>query len=1110
VSIADLLSELRGRGIELSLAGEKVVSRAPKGALTPELAAALRERRDELRAFLEAAQREAALAAVPPLRPVERAEFMPVSFSQERLWYLTQVEKNPAVYNLPLCFRLTGPLRVDVLQRCLDEIEARHEALRTTIVAVEGRAMQRIHPPAGMPLAHFDVQPDHASGAAPGVEALLAQEAMRAFDLATGPLVRASLCRSAEREHYLLVVMHHVISDGISTQVMVRDLAALYEAFAAGRPSPLTLLPIQFADWAVWQRSWLHGPALEEQLSWWRRRLQEPLPVLDLPTDFPRPAIRTSNGAKEPLKLASEVVGRLTNLARAEGATTFMALLALWKLLLLRHTGQEDLIVGTPVANRSRAEVEGVVGFVANTLVLRTSLEGNPSWREVVRRVRDTCAGAFRYQDMPFQKIVEAINPPRDLSRTPIFQAFFTFHEITSQASRMGDVELHPFVAGSNVSRMDLALFLRELEGGILGSLEYNTDLFSRDRILRMNAHFQALAEAAAREPDAPAGRLVMLTGEEQRAYAGLNATGAECPGGLIQDLVAAAAGRDPAAPAVRSGRDVLSYAALEERSHGLAVALRERGVGDGDLVGVCLERRADLPVALLGVLKAGAAWVPLDPDFPPQRLDFMARDAGLRLVIAHRSCGDRLPAAATDILWLDDLTPAPHGAAAVTTASPDSRAYVIHTSGSTGRPKGVEVTHRNVVNFLAAMRRRPGMSRGDVLVAVTTLSFDISGLELLLPLVSGGTLVVAPREIATAGARLAALLEEVGATVMQATPATWRLLLDAGWSGRPGLRALCGGEALPQDLAASLLPMVGELWNMYGPTETTIWSTCAKLEAGGPVTIGTPIANTVCRVIDRFGSAAPLGVPGELYIGGAGVAAGYLGRDDLTAERFGSDPCGELPEVRFYRTGDLVRLRSDGRLEHFGRLDDQVKVQGYRIELGEVEAALAENPAVVEAVASVYSDHGGDARLVAYVVYREGQQQTVSEVRRMLRERLPAYMVPGLVVQLDAIPRNASGKVDRRALPNPLGSPAVGRRHEPPLSEAERLIARAWASLLEVEAVGRQDNFFELGGHSLLSMRAVAAIERESGVHLDPRLMFFQTVEQIAANLERRLTVVV
>jgi len=1103
VMVASLLQDLRARGIELDLADGRLVSRAAKGALTPDLAAAIRAQRDEIMAFLQEGLAERNMADVPPIQPVPRRPFMPVSYSQERLWYLNQVEQNPAVYNLPLSFRVVGALRLDVLQRCLDLIEDRHEALRTTVEMVDGEAMQHIRPPKGMPITFVDLRPGVAAPNPPTLQELLQCEAMGTFDLAAGPLARARVIRTADEEHYFLLLMHHVISDGLSTQIILRDLVTLYEAFSRGEDSPLDPLPVQFADYASWQRGWLQGEALDRQLHYWRERLAAPLPTLDLATDFPRPAMRTANGAKEPFRLNKQLVSELSRIGREEGATTFMVLLALYYVLLHRESRQDDVIVGTPVANRTRRESADIVGFIANTVVLRVSLAGAPTFRDVIRRVRDACVGAFRHQDMPFQKIVEVIKPPRDMSRTPIFQAFFTFHEISSQADRMADLELHPVVAGSNVSRMDVSLFVRELDTEILGSMEYNTDLFSRDTIVRMVGHLARLAESAAASPAIPIAQLALLTDAERLQLSAWNATATDCPQVLVPDLIAAQLLVGGDRVAIRQGTQTLTYAQLDGRANRLAHRLRQLGVGRGVLVGVCLDRSMDLPAALLGVMKSGAAYVPLDPDFPVSRLTYMLESAGITVVVADRATGSRLPLGERQVVWLDDLATAPlpdDGPAC--DATPDDRAYVIYTSGSTGLPKGVEVLHRNVVNFLTAMRERPAIAAGDVLVAVTTPSFDIAALELFLPLTVGACVVVAPSDAVRDGARLAQLLADHGATMMQATPATWRAMLDAGWTGRPELRALCGGETLPRELAGRLLSMVGELWNMYGPTETTVWSTCTRIVDSADVSIGFPIANTFLHVVDSRDQELPVGVPGELLIGGAGVAAGYLGRSELTAQRFAT-----RDGVRFYRTGDLVKRRMDGALEHLGRLDDQVKVQGFRIELGEIEAVLGALPAVREVVAAVCRDPSGEGRLAVWAAYHAGQQPTVSEVRRYLRNHLPAYMVPGMIIQVDALPRTANGKVDRRALPDPFSAVATARQYAEPTGDVEQFIARVWAGLLPVPRVGRTDNFFELGGHSLLSMRAVAAIEQETGVRLDPRLFFFQTLEQIASQLGQRVT---
>lgn len=1107
MTVLDLLTSLRRKGVELELTDDRLVSRSARGVLTPELDATVRAHRAEIISFLRDGMRERPGASpAPPIGPAPRSELMPLSFTQERLWYLSQVEANPAVFNAPMCLRMRGALCVPTLRRCLNEIVSRHEALRTTITVQDGAGFQRIHEPCGLALAEFDVEGVDPEASRTAALALLDREASAPLDLASRPAVQATLVRSAADDHYLLVVTHHVFTDGASITIFLDELVALYEAFVESRPSPLPRPALQFADYAAWQREWLRGPALEQQLAFWKERLAGDLPVLNLPTDHPRPAVRGSSGAKEALRMPRATVESLAAVARAEGATTYMALVALFNVLLHRHTGQEDLIIGTPVANRTRRESESIFGYIANTLVLRTDCGGAPTFRELVRRVRDGCAGAFRHQDMPFQKIVEALQPPRELSRTPIFQAFFTYEEVFTEPATMADLQLSRVIVGSTVSRQDISMFLRQVSGEVLGSLEFSTDLFTRESMVRLIAHFVRLGESAAAHPDLPIADLDMLTDAEVRVLRVMHGPESGIPDALVHEEIETQAAIHPDRVALRAAGVELTYRELDRRANQIANALRARGVGANDIVAVLLDRSVEMVVALLGILKSGASYLPLDPEFPAKRLSYILSDARARIVLTRPSPLARVGPVEPQVLCVDEaeVLSAPE-AAVPRTATPESIAYVIYTSGSTGAPKGVEVSHRSVVNLLTSMRKRPGIGEDDVLVAVTTVSFDIAALELLLPLTAGARVVVAARDVAADGGRLAELMRTEDATMLQATPATWRLLLDSGWKGQRNLRALCGGEALSAQLAARLIPLVGELWNMYGPTETTIWSTCARLtEVNGPVTIGRPIDNTILRILGPGGDQVPVGVPGELYIGGAGVARGYLGRPELTAERFVDDPARDsVSGARFYRTGDLVRMRVDGDIEFVGRIDTQVKVQGYRIELGEIESELMRLDEISEAAVTVSNAGDGAGRLVANVVILHGCQMTSTEIRRRLRERLPSFMIPGLVVELDALPRLPNGKVDRNALLDPLAGGVPARGFVAPATSMERIVAEAWEALLPGQRAGRGDNFFELGGHSILSMRAVAAIEDRTGIRMDPRLMFFQTVAQLAASLE-------
>lgn len=1101
MKVHDLLIELRSRGIEVGVTDGKLTITASRGAVTAAIAESLRTRKTEIVSFLKGAGTERnAFSAIPPIVPVARDdEYMPLSFTQERLWYLSQVESNPAVFNLPLCLEIIGALDVPLMQRCLDDLAQRHEVMRTTVVVRDGIGYQRISSLGGLRLNVLDLRDFDPTIARAEALKALDRAASEPFDLTARPAFRATLVRYSEEGFFFLLVIHHMFVDGYSQNILLDELIRSYEAAESGAPSPLKPVDLQFADYAAWQRQWLNGSALDEQLLFWRERLEGAPHVLELPTDFPRPPVRGSKGSKEPFRVPRSASQRLLTIANEEGATPFMAMLALVNILLHRYSGQDDILIGAPVANRARRESENVVGYVANTLVLRTDCSSSPSFRELLQRVREMCVGAFRHQDMPFQKIVEALRPARDLSRTPIYQVFLTYDEVFVQPTRMGRLKLERVIVGSTVARQDISIFLRRVGDDIHGSLEYSVDLFKRETILRLLESLSIIAESASLQPDVPIGQLDVMTAEDQQLLAALNRTELPLPPVLVQDLVEAQAIRTPHAVAVRDDSGTLTYTEVMRQAEKLAWRLRQRGVQPNNLVGVCVERSARMVVALLGILKAGAAYVPLDPDFPANRLAFMMEDAQLDVIVCETSTAQRVSAPTRVLVSLDDTTDTTPSSRIDSSSTPDSRAYVIYTSGSTGRPKGVELLHRNVVNCLTAFARRPGISGDAVLVAVTTLSFDIAVLELFLPLIVGGTVVVASRDVATDGVRLAQLVKDSRATMMQGTPATWRLLLDAGWTGHAGLRALCGGEALPQDLAAALIPKVGELWNMYGPTETTVWSSCTRVsDPSRPISIGTPIANTMIRIVDKRGAQVPVGVPGELLIGGSGVAKGYLGRPELTAERFVSDPTGLSAPDAFYKTGDIVRLTDVGELYHLGRSDDQVKVRGFRIELGEIEAALRDMPAIQDAVVTVHGRNRSDARLVAYVIYHPAQHPTVSEVRRFVRDRLPQYMVPSAVIELESIPRTPNGKVDRSGLPDPL-SGTRERRHEPPHTPMEDLIAETWRNLLSVDRVGRHDNFFELGGHSLLSMRAAASIERQTGVRIDPRVFFFQTVEQIA-----------
>ena len=1100
-----LLAELSARGVQLWAEGDHLRLRAPKAALTPELREVLAERKAELLTLLRR-QNAATQATTAPLVPVPRDGDLPLPFAQQRLWFLAQLNPESAVYHLPAAFRLTGPLHRAALSRSLTEIVRRHEILRTTFPSREGRPVQAVAPQMDVPLHVVDLQgvPDAAREA----QRLAAAEMLRPFDLVRGPLLRFTLFPLADDDAIVLFVVHHIIADGWSFNVLFRELRTLYEAFSAGRPSPLPDLPIQYADFAVWQRQGLRGEFLESQVSYWRRQLAGRLPALELPTDRPRPPVETYRGATHMVSLPLPLSKALKAVSLSEGATLFMTLLAALKTLLHRYTGAEDVLVGSPTAGRSRSEIEGLIGLFVNTLVLRTDLSGNPSFREFLGRVRDMALGAYANPDVPFERLVEVLHPERDLSRNPLFQVMF----ILQNASMMPTLDLpglilRPLQVETGTSKFDLTLSLGETEQGLVGTLEYNTDLFDAATIVRLWGHFQTLLEGIVADPGQRLSRIPLLSASERhQLVVQWNRTAKPyAQDRCVHHLLEGQAERTPDAVALVDEDTQLTYRDLHYRADRLARHLRRLGVGPDVLVGICVERSLEMVVGLLGILKAGGAYVPLDPAYPPGRLAFMLEDAQIPVLVTQQSLLARLPVHTAHAVCLDANweAPAPGDAEPPPPeVTPDHLAYVIYTSGSTGKPKGVQVPHRAVVNFLQSMRDQPGVTALDTLLAVTTLSFDIAALELYLPLTVGGRVVVASRAMATDGNLLVARLAATGATAMQATPATWRMLLDAGWSANPALKIFCGGEALPKELAAALLPRGASLWNLYGPTETTIWSTVHRVTGEErAIPVGRPIANTECYVLDKEGEPVPIGVPGELHIGGVGLARGYLNRPDLTAERFIPSPLCAGGGARLYKTGDLVRYLPDGTLEYLGRLDHQVKVRGFRIELGEIEHALAQHPGVRQAVVVAREDAPGDQRLVAYVLPAAAARPSVPEMQERLRAVLPPYMVPGTFVTMDTLPLTPNGKVDRRALPPPEApSREGGPARVAPRDLLERQLAKVWEDLLGVPAVGSRDNFFDLGGHSLLAVRLFVEIAKLTGCQLPLATLFqFPTVEGLA-----------
>ena len=1059
-------------------------------------------------------QREQEQVAEPQRIPSQarESETYPLSFAQQRLWFLNNFEPESPEYNVPQAFRIEGDLDREVMQHALREVVRRHEALRTTFRSVEGEPAQVIAQVVDMEVPFVDARervmmagkmPEEAWPEALG---MAAHDAREPFDLTLGPLMRAKLFRTGEREYLLYYNVHHIAWDGWSMGIFARELTAIYDAFAAGLPSPLPKLPVQYLDFAIWQRQWLSGEVLERQLAYWRRQLGS-VPPLELPTDRPRPAVRTHNGFAVPLVFEDRLQQDLKTFARREGSTLFIVLTAAFKALLHHWTTQEDISVGTLIANRRLPEIEGLIGFFANTLVLRTGLSGDPEFRELLRRERDTSLDAFAHQDVPFEKLVEELNPPRDMARTPLFQVMLILLNAPGEAMDFPGLKLQSVAIDSRTSKTELTLYFTDSPRGIDAFIEYNTDLFDRSTITRLLGHYTRLLETVIATPEVRLSELPLLTGDARRlALVDWNATRAEVPAATLHGWIEERVKQAPESTAVEFEESRLTYAELDRRANRLARHLRGLGVETDVLVGLAMERSLDMLVGVLAVLKSGGAYVPIDPDYPKERLTHMFEDSRVPVLLTQESLLERLPRHEARVVAVDrdaSMIAAHSGDPFDSGASPQSLAYVIYTSGSTGRPKGVQIPHAAVVNFLNSMSKKPGLTSADTLLAVTTLSFDIAGLELYLPLVCGARLLLVSRETTQAGEKLKEVLEQKGVTAMQATPATWRLLLAAGWLGDRNLKILCGGEALPRDLANQLLGACGSLWNVYGPTEATIWSTLDRVESAGPITIGRPLDNTEIYIVSRQLRAVPIGVPGELLIGGAGLSRGYRGRPGLTAEKFIAHPFADLrqePGARLYRTGDLVRYLTDGRIDFLGRIDHQVKVRGFRIELGDIEAALEEHPALAQGVVVAREDTPGNKQLAAYAVTAPGAEApTVTDLRAWLKEKLPEYMVPALYTFLEAMPLTPNGKVDRRALPAPDRATAA-REYVAPRDEKEEFFCGLWQELLGLERVGVNDDFFELGGDSLLVIRVVTKANKAAMGITTKQVFQHRTVAELSA----------
>lgn len=1078
-----------------------------------------------LRRFFETPTVAGLAAAVEGAAPAHAAEIPRVSRDQalspgrgqERLLLLARMGDLKGAYNLGMALRMEGALYVPALERAMARVVERHEVLRTRYPTRDGVPGVAVEAPGEVSFARVRVERGASDDGWSEARALAVKLVESPYDLENGPLWRGSLFELDEGITLFVMGMHHLVGDGWSWGILLEELVAEYREELGTPANPRPALDLQFLDFAAWHRD--HGTEAEKDrhIEYWVERLKD-TPTLLLPTRGKRPQEGTYRGEVMEFRIPETLLGRMEEKCSAEGATLFMGLLSAYMLLLSRYSGQNDFAVGIPTAGRIHEGTERLIGFFTNTLALRAPLAEARTVDELLRRVKEEVIAGLDHQEAPFDQVVEAVGLPRDRSRSPVFQVMFNLPNTPMPELDFPELRTDIEILERRSAMFDQTLWVYPEGGGIRCEFEYNTDLFDPDFIRSMSEHYIRAVEAVAGSGDQPWQEVGLLGDEEQEALvkgrAGLDAP--ELAEGNFLEWVQEQVIGHPEDAAVRDeqGRR-LTYSELWARSGHIAAALRKRGLERESLVGVLLERTADLVPVILGVLRSGAAYLPIDPEYPEDRIRYVLEDGGCALLIADETpeTENGLERVAPEALAREGATgaeePGMDGTAESGNAhsditpggsppSADDLAYVIYTSGSTGNPKGVEITHGALRNFLGAMREDPELVREDVLVAVTTLSFDISALELYLPLCVGAQVVVADAETVRSGYDLADRLEEFGATVMQGTPATWRMLLDAGWEGSLQ-KVLCGGEAFPAELARELVELGGRIWNLYGPTETTVWSMVDPVESGDDIRVGRAIANTRIYVLNPEGAMVPDGATGEIWIAGAGVARGYRNRPELTDERFRPDPFVE--GGRMYRTGDLGRWGSDARLEHLGRVDYQVKVQGFRIELGEIEATLEALDEVRQAVVMARGE-AADRRLVAYVVFEETKHLSATEMRRKIGASLPLYMIPGLLMPLESLPLTDNGKVDRKALPDPLEGAARVTTFDPPRNFHEEVIAGVFARLLNVERVGRDTNFFEAGGHSLLTLRAVAEIEREGGFALAPRDLFFRNVAQLASTV--------
>ncbi len=1055
--------------------------------------------------------------SMPPITKVPREGHLPLSFAQQRLWFLDQLEPGSASYNIPAAFRLKGKLNVEVLEKSINTVIDRHETLRTSFSSERGKPVQIIQDTLKLELPVTDLSDLSEAEQEQKVRATAEADARAPFDLSKAPLLRTELLKLSGEEHVMLFNMHHIISDGWSISIMVREVAVLYESLIKEEPAPLPELDIQYADFAHWQRNWLSGEVLEKQIDYWKNELAGIPPLLELPTDRPRPAVQTFNGAVKNITIPAELSAALRKLSQEQGVTLFMTLMAAFQSLLHRYSSQDDVVVGSPIANRTNSAIENLIGFFVNTLIFRAAFSAGLTYEDLLRQVREAALGAYAHQDLPFEKLVEELQPDRDMSHAPIFQVAFVLQNLPPQQSvDLPDLTMQALEADNATAKYDLTLTMTDHPDGLLASLEYNTDLFNAQTMQRMLDHFMVLLRQVSEEPDIAIDKIDLLKSEEkQLILRDWNQTEKPFPGDqCVHEWFESLVEKQPEAPAIifkaNTGDEekVLSYQAYNQKVNQLARFLIDAGLKKEEVVGICMERSVEMALAMMAILKAGGAYVPIDPAYPQDRIEYMIEDSGLNIILTQEAIKERLPSDKATLIALDsqwskiekfkDSNPA-------IALDPENLAYLIYTSGSTGKPKGTMLRHRGACNLANAQIDAFKVKEGSRIMQFSSLSFDAATWEFIMATLSGSALILTSRETIAAGQELVKLMADQKVTTITIPPSVLAVLPQ---EPLPDLNTLItAGEAV----SGELVDQWGKdrtFFNAYGPTETTVCASMHKCTGdypGGPP-IGRPINNFKLYILDRNMQPVPVGVPGELCMGGIGLARGYLNRPDLTAEKFIPDHYSGESGARMYRSGDLVRYLPDGEIEFLGRIDHQVKIRGFRIELGEIESVLDNHEIIKDVVVLAREDRPGDKRLAAYVVPKDGNTIDTTNLRDYLRERMPEYMVPSAIMSLDELPLTPNGKIDRKALPVPeLSRDELSSEFVAPRNEDEEKLTAIVGELLNIKKVGVHDNFFELGGHSLLATQFMSRLRETFGVELPLRTLFERpTVAEIAEAVER------